>query len=119
MRTAYCPKSHVKLAFESACSSSCGHVPGHQYHDVHCVISRRGDTYRCHIVESWGSCQGYDEEHGRKEAIGRGDTISDAARSASERATQAGMDQGLLAQAVSKAEDAAEDAVEDAVEDAE
>jgi len=64
MRTAYSPKpkSHEELASE-------------QYHDVDVVVSRRGDRYRVHVCESWGICQSYDEEHGRREVIGRGSSI--------------------------------------------
>ena len=106
MRTAYCPKSHNELAKESA-GVAYGHVPGHQYHDVDVVISERDGKFRCHVVESWGSAQGYDEEHGRREAIGRGDSISQAVEDARSRAKDAGIECEYLEQALSKAEDAA------------
>ena len=105
MRTAYCPKSHTELASESA-GKEFGHVPGHTYHDVDVVISERGGKFRCHVVESWGSAQGYDEEHGRREVIGRGDSIREAVREAADRGGKAGMAWYLI-EAMSKAEDAA------------
>lgn len=110
MRTAYCPTSHEELAQQSA-GAAYGHVPGHQYHDVDVVISRRGDKFRCHVCESWGSAQGYDEEHGRREAIGRGESIRAAAQDARDRARGAGITCEYLEQALSLVEDAAEDFV--------
>jgi hypothetical protein len=110
MRTAYAPKSHRELASESA-GAAYGHVPGHQYHDVDVVVSERGEKYRCHVVESWGSAQGYDEEHGRREVIGRGETIHAACRDAESRAKAAGIVSEYFAQALSKAEDAAEESL--------
>lgn len=110
MRTAYCPKSHTELASESV-GKPYGHVPGHHYHDVEVVISKRADSFRVHVVESWGSAQGYDEEHGRREVIGRGGSIG----SACDNALLMAKDAGLMAceytvQAVTKAKDAALDA---------
>lgn len=112
MRTAYCPKSHDQLASKSA-GKEYGHVPGHQYHDVDVVISHRSGRYRCHACESWGSAQGYDEEHGRREAIGRGESIAEAVRDARTRAHDAGITCEYLEQALSLAEDAAEESVAD------
>jgi hypothetical protein len=115
MRTAYCPKSHTEQSSESA-GKAYGHVPGHQYHDVDVVVSvierADGDKFRCHVVESWGSAQGYDEEHGRREAIGRGESIREVCRDARSRAEQAGIDCEYLEQAMSKAEDTAEESWE-------
>lgn len=111
MRTAYCPKSHEELASESA-GKAYGHVPGHQYRDVDVVVSRKGEKFRVHVVESWGSCQGYDEEHGRREAIGRGDSIREAIRDARGRAKECGIECEYLAQALCKAEDTAEEAID-------
>lgn len=112
MRTAYCPTSHQELASKSA-RKAYGHVPGHQYHDVDVVISRKADdSVRVHVCESWGSCQGYNEEHGRKEAIGRGESIAEAIRNARERSKAAGIDMEYLEQALSLAEDEAEEEAE-------
>lgn len=110
MRTAYCPKSHEELASEST-GNAYGHVPGHQYRDVDVVVSRKGDKYRVHVVESWGSAQGYDEEHGRREAIGRGDSIREAISDARRRAKDCGIETEYLEQSLCKAEDAAEEAI--------
>lgn len=106
--TVHCPKTHDQLA-ETCAGNEYGHVPGHQYHDVEVLISRHGDVYRCHVVETWGSAQGYDEEHGRREVIGRGESITRATNQAREDATKAGMDAGYLAQAMSQAIDEAEE----------
>ena len=108
MRTAYSPKSHVELASESA-GEAYGHIPGHQYHDVDVVVSERGDKFRAHVCESWGSAQGYDEEHGRREAIGRGESIRAGIADARSRARDAGITCEYLEQALSLAEDAAEE----------
>jgi hypothetical protein len=113
MRTAYCPKSHEELADRSA-GNEYGHVPGHQYHDVDVVISTRGGKYRVQVVESWGSCQGYNEEHGRREVIGRGDTIREAVADARDAAQQADISISYLTQALSRAEDDAEEKLADA-----
>ena len=111
MKTAHCPKSHTYLATESA-GTEYGHVPGHQYHDVDVCVSRTPQGgYRVHVVESWGSAQGYDEEHGRREAIGRGDSVEDAAENATDRASRAGIETEYLTQAMSKAEDTALEAL--------
>lgn len=112
MRTAYCPKSHAELASESA-GLAYGHVPGHQYHDVDVVVSSRGEKYRCHVCESWGSAQGYDEEHGRREVIGRGDSIRSAVGDARSRARDAGIVCEYMEQAMSLAEDTAEESMAD------
>lgn len=107
MRTAYAPKTHRQLASTSK-GIPYGHVPGHQYHDVDVVVSQSRDgKFRCHIVESWGSAQGYDQEHGRIEATGRGETIKAAVIEAKEISVEAGMDTSYLAQAVAKAIDQA------------
>lgn len=111
--TAYCPKSHVLLADESV-GIPYGHVPGHQYHDVDVVVSRSGSSYRCHVVESWGSAQERDQEHGRKEAIGRGSSIRAAIMAARGSAHDCGMDASYLAQALCLAEDSAIEAEADA-----
>lgn len=107
MRTAYCPKTHKELSATSK-GTEYGHVPGHQYHDIDVVISQsRDNRFRCHIVESWGSAQGYDEEHGRREATGRGESIENAASDAKAIGAEAGMDTSYLAQAVALAIDKA------------
>ncbi len=112
MRTAYCPKSHDELASESS-GKAYGHVPGHQYLDCDVVVSRKGDKFRVHVVESWGSYQGYDQEHGRREAIGRGDSIREAIGDARTRAKDCGIGIEYLEQSLGKAEDSAEEAIDE------
>jgi len=107
--TVRCPKGHVTLADVSV-GTAYGHVPGHQYHDVDVMISRKGDRYRCQIVETWGSAQGYDEEHGRKEAIGRGGSTTEASDQARATAQEADIHRSFLARALSQAIDQAEEA---------
>jgi hypothetical protein len=89
-----------------------GHVPGHQYHDVDVTISRRpSGRWRVEIIETWGSAQGYDEEHGRKTVIGRGEELDDAVRDAERLAEKADIETDYLAEALSEAADQAEEAV--------
>lgn len=52
--------------------------PGSSFHTADATISRAGDRWRCVVVESWGSHQGYLEEHGRNETEGRGDCYQEA-----------------------------------------
>ena len=111
MRTIYCPKSHRELARASA-GKEYGHVPGHRYHDVDAIVTRRGDKFRCQLVETWGSAQGYDEEHGRREVVGRGASIREAIDEAMHRASLAAMNQEYYIQAASAAEDAAHESAE-------
>ncbi|MDE2469788.1 MAG: hypothetical protein KGL35_13880, partial [Bradyrhizobium sp.] len=100
MRTIYCPKSHEEIARASA-GKAYGHVPGHQYHDVDAILTLRKSTgiYRCQLVESWGSAQGYDEEHGRREVATRSGCYLAAMREAQDRAAAAGMDSDYVSQA--------------------
>lgn len=107
MTTVYCPVGHIELAREAYTH---GHVPGHQYHDVEVLISRRGVRYRCHVVETWGSDQGYLQERGRLSVVGRGGSLREATSEASSAARQAGIKQEYLAAALSVAADAAEEA---------
>jgi hypothetical protein len=100
-RTTYCPKSHEELASVSV-GKPYGHTPGHKYHDVDALVSSKGDKFRCHVVESWGSAQGYDEEHGRREVTGRGGSVVEAIAVAERFAKAAGIDDGYLASALSQ-----------------
>lgn len=97
-----------------------GHVPGHQYHDVDVTITRsRRGKWTVEVLETWGSAQGYDEEHGRKKVIGRGDDLRDAMSDARERADKATIDNdrmGYLEQALSGAENEANEELEAAEE---
>lgn len=109
MSTINAPKSHEVLGTATA-GNAYGHVPGHQYHDVDVIVSRRGDLYRCEAVETWGSSQGYDEEHDRRSVVGHGDSIAAACAAAGSRGCAAGLDQRYLTQALSSAEDEAMEA---------
>ena len=110
MRTAYCPKSHTQLASVSV-GTPYGHVPGHQYSDVDVVISHRPgkECFRCHVVQSWGSAQGYDEEHGRHEVIGRGLTVASACSDALQAGQTAGINEQRLIEAITQARDQVEE----------
>jgi len=110
MRTAYSPKSHTELA-RVTIGDDYGHVPGNTYHDIDIVVSTLSDKYRVHVCENWGSAQGFDEEHGRREVIGRGNSISEAIANARESAGRAGIETGYLEQALTQAEDTAEEEV--------
>jgi hypothetical protein len=115
MTTATFPKSHSELAFASSGNAN-GHVPGHCFRDVDVSISTRSGRFRVHVCENWGSCQGHDEEHGRRETITRGDTIAATIADARSSATRAGITTELLEQALNLAGDAAEEVMEDANE---
>jgi hypothetical protein len=115
MITATFPKSHSELAFASSGNAN-GHLPGHNFHDVDVSVATRSGMFRVHVCENWGSCQGHDEEHGRRETITRGDTIAGTIAAARSSATRAGITTKLLEQSLTLAEDAAEEAMEDANE---
>lgn len=51
-----------------------GHVPGHNYIDADLVSTPK----KCKITITWGSSQGYDEEHGREEYTRTGRDQADA-----------------------------------------
>lgn len=115
METTHLPRSHTRLA-ETTVGAPYGHVPGHQYHDVDVLISRSaGGTIRVQIVETWGSCQGYDEEHGRRSVVARDVSLEQACREATVRARTAGIREGYLIEAMSQAEDAAAEIIEEKV----
>ena len=100
------PKGHEEIGSAEA-GKEYGHVPGHQYHDVRVVISRRGSFFRCLVRETWGASQGRPQEHGRTEAIGRGGSIHEACRQAERHAGKIGIRTDYLTRAMSAAEDEA------------
>lgn len=100
------PKGHVEVGSGRASND---HYPGRPYHHVKVVVSRRGAAYRCRVLETWGSDQGYLEEHDRSEVIGRGSSVAEAAAEAKALTQEAGIDGGMLAHALSKAVDEAEE----------
>lgn len=109
MKTTTCPKSHKELG--TGCSGlPYGHVPGHYYDDVEVCITHRGQSFRCQVVQSWGSAQGYDEEQGRNTVAGYGDSLDSACGDAARRAKESGIDAAHLQAAMAKARDEAEDA---------
>lgn len=59
-----------------------GHVPGHSYLDADIALSYSRCGWRCVLTITRGSAQGYDEEHGRDEHTGHGDTPYAACRDA-------------------------------------
>lgn len=80
-----------------------GHVPGHNYHDVEVTITEKAGRWSVRVLETWGSAQGYDEEHGRHEVVGRGDTLAEAERDARELAMAAEIHPEYFVQALSQA----------------
>ena len=56
-------KAKAKMTRLACTGRAYGHVPGHDYLDVE--IFRRKSDYLLRIT--WGSDQGYEEEHGREE----------------------------------------------------
>lgn len=68
-----------------------GHVPGNNYHDVEVGVGRKGGQYRAVVVETWGSAQGYDEEHGRRKVVARGTDPRDVLAECVARAHRAGI----------------------------
>ena len=100
------------LKVSSSKGNEYGHVPGHQYRDVDVTIVRtRKGNWTVEILETWGSAQGYDEEHGRKKVIGRGNSLDGAVRDARTKAHEADIDREYMTQSLSCAEaEAAEEA---------
>lgn len=76
----------------SACiGNEYGHVPGHSYHDVEVAVGRKGRQFRAVALETWGSAQGYDEEHGRRKVVARGEDALDTLAECVARAHAAGI----------------------------
>ena len=106
--TTTCPASHTELA--AVCvGKEYGHVAGHQYRDVHVMISRNNRGYRCQIVEVWGQNRGCDEEEGRREVVERAGKLLDAASVAGLLAERARISDEYLSQALSQAVDIAQE----------
>ena len=80
-----------------------GHVPGHSYHDVDVSIGMCGQKFRVEILETWGSAQGYDEEHGRNRVVAIDADLDAAVRTANSHAKEAGVREDYLIQALSSA----------------
>jgi hypothetical protein len=110
--------SGFKTIAEACKGHEYGHVPGHHYHDVEVGVGHKGAQYRAVVLETWGSAQGYDEEHGRRKVVARGTDPRDVLRECATRARAAGIGgddpkhASYLVQALSECEDALEDALE-------
>jgi phosphoribosyl-ATP pyrophosphohydrolase len=93
----------IKVA--SSAGTEYGHVPGHQYHDAKVRITRaRSGRWTVTLRETWGSCQGHDEEHGRKTVMACARTLEDAVEQAQRKAEAADLHKSYTAQALSCAE---------------
>lgn len=99
---------------ESCKGTPYGHVPGHQYHDVEVTIGQRGEKYRVEVLETWGSAQGFDQEHGRNKVVAIDGDLDSAVRIANSRAQTAGIREDYMIQALSSAHSDALDEIEDA-----
>ena len=93
----------IKVA--SSAGEPYGHVPGHRYHDVDVTITRaRSGRWTVTLVETWGSCQGHDEELDRNTVMACARTLEDAVEQAQRRAEAADLHKSYTAQALSCAE---------------
>lgn len=91
-----------------------GHIPGHDYRDVDVTVTRSSKgRWKLEVLETWGSAQGYDEEHGRREVYACSSNLEKAGEAAERAGLAAGMNETYLVQALSKAIHAADEAAED------
>ena len=70
------------LKIQASSGRPYGHVPGKNYLDCDIVVERRLAT----LTITWGSAQGYDEEHGREEYSRTGRTMLEAIENVREAA---------------------------------
>lgn len=105
-------KRWTKIA-EASKGTPYGHVPGHNYHDVDVTISQSGAKLRVEVLETWGSAQGYDREHGRNRVVAIDEDLDTAVRIANSRAKEAGIRGDYMIQALSSAHADAVDAMDD------
>jgi hypothetical protein len=107
------------IAVTSSCGKENGHVAGNHCLDVEVTIMRTcAGRWKVSIVETWGSCQGHDEEHGRKTVKAIGPTLPGAAMEARNRSEVAGLHASNTIQALLCAEEEASDAEETADKEA-
>ena len=84
--------------------------PGSGFYITSVAVAKLANgRFRATLSESWGSNQGYLEEHGGNEVKGRGATWAEAISNAEQRARDAKFNMKYLAQAVGDAESACED----------
>lgn len=103
----------------SSAGKEYGHVPGHQYHDLDVTITRaRSGRWTIKLLETWGSCQGRDEEHGRQTVMACARKLEDAVAEANRRAEVADLHKSYTVQALSCAEAEAAAKEEEASEEA-
>jgi hypothetical protein len=101
--------SNFEVIAEGCAGVPYGHVPGHQYHDVEVAIGVRGRTFRAVALETWGSAQGHNQEHGRKKVVARNADAQEALREIKRLAKEAGLHEQYLPQAYSACLDALSD----------
>lgn len=99
-----------KIQVTVTTGKSYGHVPGHHYHDVEVSIERKTNgRWMVDILETWGNNQGYDEEQGKRQVIGRDSTLDAAVERAERLAITAGIEKSFMAQSLSQAASEAEE----------
>ena len=109
--------SMKKIKVSSTVGKEHGHVPGNNYHDVEAAITRSiVGRWAAKLLETWGSSQGCDEEHGRKEVAALGNSLVEVVREAERKAEAAGIDRSYAIQALSGAEQEAAEQEEQAEE---
>ena len=88
-----------------------GRGPGHNYHGIRVSITRKSSgRWTVDIMETWGTDSGFDEEHCRKQAVGRDATFETAIERANRLAVAAGIDKSFLSKALNQAVSQAKDA---------
>jgi hypothetical protein len=95
-----------KIALVSS-GAEYGHVPGHHFHDVDVVVSRRGGVFRVAIQETAGNSQGRgcDQVHLDRRVFARAADFNTALDAAERQARGADFDAGHLVLAISEARD--------------
>jgi len=71
----------VELASENVGKTG-GHTSEDDYQDVDVRVCRRGTTYRVNVMVTWGSSQGYGQEHGRRRIMGVSNSLDGAVEAA-------------------------------------
>jgi hypothetical protein len=106
-----------KIKVTSTVGKKYGHSLGNHYHDVDAFITRSSvGRWAVKLLETWGSSQGYDEEHGRREVSAVGNSLAEVVQEAERKAEAAGIDRSYAIQALSGAEQEAAEEEEQAEE---